>query len=263
MGGVIGMADWDGLAYRQVSDLQRWLAGEALADVVLNGDERVLDVGCGDGRITAAIARQLSSGSALGIDPSPRMLAAAATLKRDTVNLRFEPGDVLGLPFRDEFDVVVSFNALHWVDEQYAALRQIRAALHESGWALLQQVCRGDRPSLEQTAMRVCGQPRWRGYFDGFAPPFRHVDPNGYPDIADRAGFTVERQKVADLRWDFGSADAFTRWCRVGFDAWNACLPDDRAVETFVGEVVDAYAKVTGSRQQLQFLQLRARLRPA
>lgn len=256
------MADWDGLAYRQVSDLQRWLAGEALADVVLDGDERVLDVGCGDGRVTAAIARQLPSGSALGVDPSPRMLAAATALGRDATNLRFEPGDVLELPFRDEFDAVVSFNAMHWVADQLGALQHVRTALHESGWALVQQVCAGDRPSLEQTAMRVCAEPRWRDYFDGFAPPFRHVDPDAYPGIAERAGLTVERQKVADLEWDFGSADAFTRWCRVGFDAWNAWLPDDAAVDEYVAEVVDRYADVTGSRQRLQFLQLRVRLRP-
>ena len=71
------MADWDGQAYRQVSDLQQWLAREALAGLSFTGRERVLDVGCGDGRITAAIARQLSAGSVLGIDPSPRMVEAA------------------------------------------------------------------------------------------------------------------------------------------------------------------------------------------
>src|SRR4029450_11247962 len=50
------MSEWQGAEYQDVSQLQRQLADESLAALVLDGTERVLDVGCGDGRITAAIA---------------------------------------------------------------------------------------------------------------------------------------------------------------------------------------------------------------
>ncbi len=254
------MADWDGQEYRQVSDLQQWLAREALAGLSFAGDERVLDVGCGDGRITAAIAGRLTGGSVLGIDPSPRMVEVARGGARGPV--RFETGDVLGMRFREEFDAVVSFNALHWVADQRGALARIREALRDSGWALIQQVCRGERPSLEATAMRICHEPAWRRYFAGFEPPFTHVDPDAYAATAAAAGLDVEQCDVADLSWDFGSPQAFTRWCRVGFDAWNSQLPDDAAADVFVADVVDAYARITGSPQQFRFLQMRARLRP-
>jgi trans-aconitate 2-methyltransferase len=254
------MADWDGQAYRQVSDLQQWLAREALAGLSFTRRERVLDVGCGDGRITAAIARQLSAGSVLGIDPSPRMVEAARGVA--SARARFEIGDVVGMRFRDEFDAVVSFNALHWVADQRGALHRIRKALHDTGWALIQQVCQGQRPSLEATAMQVCHEPAWRGYFAGFEAPFTHVDPSTYPTTAADAGLDVEQCTVADLHWDFDDPAAFARWCRVGFDAWNARLPDDATVDAFVADVAAAYAQVTGSPQRFQFLQMRARLRP-
>ena len=122
------VADWDGQSYREVSALQMWVATRSLAGVAMAGDERVLDLGCGDGRITAAVAEQLPDGSILGIDPSPRMIAAAGMFS--SPRLRFAVGDVLSMGFRDEFDVVVSFNALHWVPDQHAALTRIRAALH-------------------------------------------------------------------------------------------------------------------------------------
>jgi trans-aconitate 2-methyltransferase len=99
----------------------------------------------------------------------------------DSPRLRFAVGDVLAMNFSDEFDVVVSFNTLHWVPDQHAALTRIRTALHNSGWALPQVVCQGERPSLEQVAMRVCAAPTWSAHFAGFAPPFVHVDPNRYP----------------------------------------------------------------------------------
>jgi trans-aconitate 2-methyltransferase len=65
---------------------------------------------------------------------------------------------------------------------------------------------------------------------------------------------------VKHLSWDFGSRDAFARWCRVGFDAWTGQLPDDRAADEFVADVVDAYSAVTGSAPRLDFMQMRARL---
>ncbi|HEY7102864.1 MAG TPA: methyltransferase domain-containing protein [Mycobacteriales bacterium] len=255
------MADWDGQSYRKVSALQMWVATRSLAGVAMAGDERVLDVGCGDGRITAAIADQLPDGSILGIDPSPRMISAAGTFA--SPRLRFAVGDVLSMDFRDEFDAVVSFNALHWVPDQRAALTRIRAALRDRSWALTQAVCAGPRPSLEALAMRTCDQPAWREHFAGFRAPFVHVDPDRYAELAAGAGLRLTDREVSDLTWDFDSAEEFARWCRVGFDSWTARLPDDAAADAFVAAVLGTYEQVTGSPRRLQFMQLRARLAPA
>ena len=71
------MADWDGALYEQVNALQRWVADRSLADVLFRGDEQVLDIGCGDGAITARLADRLTTGEIQGIDVSPRMISAA------------------------------------------------------------------------------------------------------------------------------------------------------------------------------------------
>ena len=71
------MADWDGKGYEQISDLQRHLAERTLSGLVFDGDEHLLDVGCGDGYVTRAIAARLPHGSVVGIDGSPRMIEAA------------------------------------------------------------------------------------------------------------------------------------------------------------------------------------------
>ncbi len=257
------VADWDGRAYRHVSDLQQWLATQSLAGISMDGNERVLDVGCGDGRITAAIADQLPEGSIIGIDPSPRMVQTALSLTGEApARLRFEVGDVLTMGFRGEFDAVVSFNALHWVLDQRGALTRIRDAMRESGWALLQFVCHGERPSLEQVAMQVAVSPSWRAYFAGFEAPFVHVDPARYAAIAATARLVPVDVEVKDRSWDFGNRVAFTRWCRVGFDAWTSRLPDNGAADGFVADVVTAYSAITGTTHRVDFMQMRARLVP-
>lgn len=251
--------DWDGWSYRRVSALQTWLATQSLSGVSMAGHERVLDVGCGDGRITAAIAAQLPDGSILGIDPSPRMIEAASSF--GSPRLTFAVGDVLAMDYRAEFDAVVSFNALHWVRDQHAALTRIRAALRDDGWALIQVVCSGDRPSLEAIAMQTCAAPPWRSSFIGFQAPFVHVDPATYPGLAAGAGLRVTDQEVADRTWDFDTPEDFAAWCKVGFGAWTSHLPDASA-DAFVAAVLSAYAAVTGSPRRFQFLQLRSRLVP-
>jgi trans-aconitate 2-methyltransferase len=251
----IAMTDWDGTEYRQVSDLQQWLADRALDGLDLDGVRSLLDVGCGDGRITAEIARRIPEADVVGLDPSPRMISVAPARGR----LTFELGDVSTMGYESRFDAVVSFNALHWALDQRAALSRIAAALRPSGWALLVFVCAGERPSLESVAMQIVRSPRWQSSFEGFEVPFVHPDVATWTNIAESCGLRVVDTTVDDLSWDFGSRDRFVRWCSVGFGGWTDHLPAS-AGAAFVRDVVDAYAQATGSESVFRFLQLRAQL---
>jgi trans-aconitate 2-methyltransferase len=250
------MADWDGTAYRRVNTLQQWLADRALDGLDLTGVRSLLDVGCGDGRITAQLAALIPDADVVAIDPSPRMIAIAPSGGR----LSFQVGDVLSLPFEDRFDAVVSFNALHWVPDQRAALARIAAALHSGGTALLVLVCAGPRPSLEAIAMEVAAAPRWSGYFAGFDAPFVHPVPADFEANAAECGLETAQITVDDLSWDFGATENFRAWCAVGFDAWTSRLVPDGQATDFVNDTVDAYAAATGSDQVFRFMQLRAGL---
>jgi len=257
------MANWDGEGYEKISDLQRHLATRSLSGLTFAGDEHLLDVGCGDGYITRLIAAQLPRGSVVGIDGSPRMIeVAGARPNPDGAALRFEVCDVLALPFANEFDVVVSFNVLHWVIDQRAALASIAKATKPAGRVIIQVVCAGPRRSLERMAMQVCARPRWRPAFDGFAQPYVHVDPADYPELAAAAGLLVTEQRVEDVEWDFGSRAAFARWCAVGFADWTARLAPE-VVADWVDEVVTDYQDHLGRPGLFRFLQLRAELTPA
>src|SRR3989440_12980568 len=121
------MTEWNACDYDRISTLQKTMADESLARLSLEGGERVLDVGCGDGKITAEIATRVPRGSVLGVDPSHDMIAFASSrfATKDHASLRFEVADARRMPYRNEFELLVSFNALHWVAEQEAALASI------------------------------------------------------------------------------------------------------------------------------------------
>ncbi len=256
------MADWDGAGYEQIGDVQRTMATRSLAGLVLRGDEDLLDVGCGDGFVTRALAARLPRGSVVGVDASPRMIDVALPRPDPPgARVRFEVCDVRDLPFRREFDVVVSYNTLHWVVDQRAALTSIAAATRPGGRVIVQFVCHGPRPSIEAIAMRVSEKPAWAPFFDGFATPYVHVNPAGYPALAASAGLVVTDLQVRDEQWDFGSVDAFRRWCAVGCTDWTSRLPAE-LVGDWVDRVVADYESTISYPGLLRFLQLRAELIP-
>src|SRR5262245_17481695 len=245
------MTEWHASDYHRQSNLQQAMAEEQLGRLTLEGGERVLDVGCGDGKITAEIAARVPRGSVLGVDPSHEMIAFASSRfgPPAQANLRFEVADARRLLYRNEFDLVVSFNALHWVAEQDAALSSIRAALEPTGRALLQMVPKGKRESLEDVIEEVRKRPRWAGNFAGFRKPHAHFTPEEYRALAERAGFRVMRLHVEDKAWDFKAREAFAAFAKATFVEWTQRLPEGEW-EAFITDVLDRYQTVAADNPQ-------------
>src|SRR5277367_387087 len=118
------MTEWKATEYARISELQHAMAEEVLALLDLRDNERVLDIGCGNGKNTSEIASRVPKGSVVGVDFSSNMVAfASSQYAASHPNLAFQVADARHLPFASEFDLVVSFNALHWIPEQELALR--------------------------------------------------------------------------------------------------------------------------------------------
>ncbi len=84
------------------------------------------------------------------------------------------------MPYQHEFDLVVSFNALHWIPEQDQALQSIRSAVKPDGRAQLRLVPKGKRKSLEDMIEETRLSPRWIGYFKTFHDPYLHLTSEQY-----------------------------------------------------------------------------------
>jgi len=262
------MTEWHASDYHRESSLQQAMAEEQLGRLTLAGSERILDVGCGDGKITAAIAARVERGSVLGVDPSRQMIAFAASHfgPPEHANLRFEVGDARHLPYRDEFDLVVSFNALHWVPEQGAALQSIRAALKPGGRAIVRMVSRGQREALEDVIEEVRQRTRWAGNFAGFRTPYAHFTLDEYRTLAEQAGLRVVQLRVEDKAWDFQTRASFAAFARATFVEWTQHLPPCECAN-FIADVLDRYQAVAADNQQeantFKFYQMEAELRRA
>jgi trans-aconitate 2-methyltransferase len=260
------MTEWNAAEYARISALQAAMAEEVLGLLRgrLRGDERVLDVGCGNGKVTRYIAALVPQGGVLGVDASAKMVEFARAASANTgpdgaspTNLNFEVMDARQLRYRESFDLVVSFNALHWIaeEEQELALRGIYAALKPDGVAQLRLVPRGARKSLENTIDETAKSARWKNFFVGVRDPYLHMTAEAYSLLAEQCGFQVENVKVKDHAWDFGTAAAFAAFASVTFVEWSQHIPEPERPE-FVVEALANYKPLGGNDHTFRYYQM-------
>jgi trans-aconitate 2-methyltransferase len=247
------MTEWDAASYSHLSGLQKAMADEVIPLLVLNGNEQILDVGCGDGKITALLATRVPHGEVIGVDPSHDMISFASAHfdPTDYPNLRFEMADARALPFKERFDLVVSFNALHWVPNQDPVLRSLWRAMKSHGRAQLRLVTAGDRKSLEAVVEDVRKSPRWRARFHNFEDPYLRLTANEYATKAEKNGLHVSRINTEAKTWDFGSRTAFFNFCSVGLVAWTNRLPETERAD-FINDVLNRYRHITGDQPDME-----------
>ena len=127
--------DWDAETYDRIADPQfRWGAS-VVGWLDLDGDETVLDAGCGSGRVTELLAERLPRGRVVALDGSASMVEQARRrLQRFGDRIRFVVADLLHpLPLAEPVDAVLSTATFHWVPDHDALFEHLAAALRHGG----------------------------------------------------------------------------------------------------------------------------------
>jgi SAM-dependent methyltransferase len=117
---------WSPADYRQNASFVPELGAPMIARLDPKPGQRILDLGCGDGILTAQIAA--AGATVVGVDASPAMVASARAL-----GLVARVMDATSLEFEGEFDAVFSNAALHWIHDADAVLTGIHRALTPGG----------------------------------------------------------------------------------------------------------------------------------
>jgi trans-aconitate methyltransferase len=184
------MPDWNAERYHQISSPQQAWGRRILERLPLEGHERVLDLGCGTGRITAEIAARLPRGRVVGLDRSASMLATARDWLRDHApDSALVLGDGAALPFARAFDAVFSGATFHWIHDHGALFRSIIAALTPGGRLVAQ--C-GGGPNLAVLFGRAAAlrrDPRFAHYFEEWTEPAYYSDAESAARRMRAAGF--------------------------------------------------------------------------
>ncbi|HET6581157.1 MAG TPA: methyltransferase domain-containing protein [Methanoregula sp.] len=235
---------WNAADYHKSSAAQALWAKELIAKLELSGSERVLDIGCGDGKVTAEIARNLPGGNVTGVDSSPEMIRFACSHfpRNEYRNLSFILADARALPFSEEFDVVFSNAALHWIPDHTPVLAGIAKSLRPKGKLLIQMGGKGNAEQILGAGDIVQKKPEWVEYFSGFSFIYGFFDNAEYREWLIESGFEPLRVELIPKDMTYASRKDCAAWIRTTWLPWMARLPDGRRSE-YIGAVMDEYLK--------------------
>jgi trans-aconitate 2-methyltransferase len=138
-----------------------WRYGEALVDLLVpRPGERIIDLGCGSGQLTARIAH--SGAAVTGIDASPEMIAAA---RANFPEIEFHIADAASFTVPNPVDAVFSNAALHWVRDAHGAVQAVARALKPGGRFVFEMGGAGNIRELMKTIREVAGEIEMPWYF--------------------------------------------------------------------------------------------------
>jgi ubiquinone/menaquinone biosynthesis C-methylase UbiE len=203
----------DADAYKKANKQEEWALDFFNTQVEMTGKEkRVLDLGSGDGAITAKIAQIYgerytdASIEFTGIDISESMVESA---KDKYPHISFELGSLEKIPYRNFFDLVLSFSTLHFSMDQEKALQEIYGSLRTEGRiAVLVPAKNGY--NMNPLAGSLMVSPKWKSYFpSGYTPSRTYFTADEYQKMLAAIGFSLITIKMVEREDLFSSMEVF------------------------------------------------------
>ena len=236
--------DWDARTYDRVADpMTRW-GLDTLDRLPLTGDERVLDAGCGTGRVTESLVERLPSGHVVALDGSPSMITGARErLARFGQRVTYVVAD-LGqpLPIDGPVDAILSTATFHWVPDHDALFANLAAVLRPGGRLVAQCGGAGNIASVQRVLA---------GIGDGWLGAVHFETPLDTTARLDAAGFVDIECWLTDEPTRFEPGEPFETYLRtVVLGAHVERLPEVdrrpfvRAVADGLGEPVIDYVRL-------------------
>ncbi len=172
---------WDANIYTEHAAFVPSLAGDVIHLLNPQPNEKVLDLGCGDGKLTLQLHEQ--GCHVIGIDASPSMVAAT---QHRGINAYVVDGHYLD--YQQEFDAVFSNAALHWLTEPSKVIRGVYTALKPNGRFVAEMGGAGNIAALLKAMQKVFQQHPEYGEFKN---PWFFPAVAEYKQLLEQAGFTV------------------------------------------------------------------------
>jgi trans-aconitate 2-methyltransferase len=179
--------DWDAASYERISGPLEAMGREVVDRLDLRGDERVLDAGCGTGRVTAALLERVPRGDVVAVDGSAAMVEQARERLGGRADVRV--ADLLELELERPVDAILSTATFHWIADHDRLFERLLAALVPGGRMAAQCGGAGNVAELEAAARAV-------GEREPFAPALR-----GWPGPWTFAGTGETADRLRRLGW--------------------------------------------------------------
>jgi trans-aconitate 2-methyltransferase len=177
--------------------------------LALQGDEVVLDAGCGSGRVTEKLLARVPRGRVIGVDAAPSMVAEARALLGERATVI--QSDLVALELDEPVAAVFSSAVFHWIPDHDALFARLHAALRPGGRIVAQCGGAGNIDGFRGHANAVAEREPYAPYFAGWAGPWNYASAEVTAERLERAGFTDVRTWLETYDADVDEPDAYVR----------------------------------------------------
>jgi trans-aconitate 2-methyltransferase len=202
--------EFNGEEYKKASTHQKEWGNKIIAEFKLHGNERILDLGCGDGVLTAELAALVPDGFVQGIDGSRSMIETASKLEKN--NLSFKVQDINNLDYVNEFDVVFSNATLHWIKDHKRLLKYVYASLKPNGILRFNFGAEGNCVNFIRIIQAAMQLPEYAQYFSGFETPWYFPEPGKYEKLVKENPFREMRVWGENADRYFPDVASIVKW---------------------------------------------------
>ena len=210
---------WSPLQYERFADERSQPFYDLMSLVRLRSGLRVVDLGCGTGKLTRVLAEHLDAARTLGVDSSAEMLAAAAGERAP--NLSFVQGDVAaivnevdgGREWAGPWDLVFSNAALHWVSDHERLLARVSERIAEGGQLAVQVPANFDHLS-HTVADEVAREEPFASALAGALRGNPILSPEAYAVLLDRLGFRAQHVRLQVYPHSLASREEVIEWVK-------------------------------------------------
>jgi trans-aconitate 2-methyltransferase len=202
--------EFNGEDYKKSSAHQKEWGNKIISEFHFKGNEHILDLGCGDGALTVELAELVPEGFVLGLDSSRGMINVADKIK--TKNLEFRLQDINTLDFREEFDLIFSNAALHWVKDHNRLLNNCFRSVKPGGIIRFNFAAEGNCSHFFKVIRSAMRLPEYSRYFQTFEWPWYMPEVEEYEKLAKQSLFKGIKVwgEIADRH--FPDKEAMIKW---------------------------------------------------
>jgi trans-aconitate 2-methyltransferase len=182
--------DWNAASYDSISTPQQQWGASVLERLALNGDEAVLDAGCGTGRVTELLLERLPHGRVVAVDGSPSM-ARTARGRLDPERVEVICSDLLELELEERLDAAISTATFHHIFDHERLFARIRAALRDGAQFVAQCGGAGNIDRVRLIGAELAGRAPYAEHIGAMGDLWHYATPEQTRERLERAGFEV------------------------------------------------------------------------
>lgn len=244
---------WNGNDYDENSQLQKTIANNFLAIVyqkfsALKPNSILLDIGCGNGKITRSLLNNFPGITIVGIDSSADMIGFANEhYSNEKVSFYIDKAEELKTITEESIDAITSFSCLHWVKDQYSAFKKMYDALKPGGWMSLMFAAEtGFDDPIDHAYAQAINEDTYKKYFLHYTSDVEWyiAKPDNINNKLSEIGFNVIYMDTQNFNYYFRDAESFKNWVLATFQQLKL-LPTKKLREDCARRIVDLYLQAT------------------